>query len=46
VIWWTVAMFVAGLAYGSAVGVLEDYADNQTIEPDRLPQRVGAMTTV
>lgn len=31
-IWWTVAMAVAGLGYGSVVDVMQDYADNQTIQ--------------
>lgn len=44
VIWWTIAMFVAGLAYGSAVDVMEDYADNQTIQ-DMLDDIGGATIT-
>jgi ABC-2 type transport system permease protein len=44
VIWWTIAMFVAGLAYGSAVDVMEDYADNQAIQ-DMLDDIGGATIT-
>jgi len=44
IIWWTIAMFIAGLAYGSAVDVMEDYADNQTIQ-DMLDDIGGATIT-
>jgi ABC-2 type transport system permease protein len=32
VIWWAVAMFGFGAAYGSAVDVIESYADNEVIQ--------------
>lgn len=44
VIWWTIAMLVAGLAYGSAVDVMEDYADNQVIQ-DMMENIGGASIT-
>lgn len=43
-LWWTVAMLLAGLGYGSAVDVMEDYADNQTIQ-DILEDIGGATIT-
>lgn len=32
VLWWGVAMLLTGLAYGSAVNVIEEYADNPTVQ--------------
>jgi ABC-2 type transport system permease protein len=32
VLWWTIAMFVFGFSYGSAVDVIDDYADNEFIQ--------------
>jgi ABC-2 type transport system permease protein len=43
-IWWTIAMLLAGLAYGSAVNVMEDYADNQVIQ-DMMASIGGATIT-
>ncbi|MDW5329587.1 ABC transporter permease [Plantactinospora sp. KLBMP9567] len=42
VVWWTIAMLVAGLAYGSAVDVMEDYADNQVIQD--MMENIGGAT--
>ncbi|HEX5996425.1 MAG TPA: hypothetical protein VFY84_14900 [Jiangellales bacterium] len=42
VIWWGVAMFLAGLAYGSAVDVIEDYTDNETIQ--QIMEGIGGAT--
>ncbi|HEX6969675.1 MAG TPA: ABC transporter permease [Micromonosporaceae bacterium] len=32
VVWWALAMLLFGLAYGSAVTVIEEYADNEVIQ--------------
>ena len=31
-LWWSIAMLLFGLAYGSAIDVIEDYADNQVVQ--------------
>ncbi len=31
VLWWALAMFVVGMSYGSAVDIIEDYADNEVV---------------
>jgi ABC-2 type transport system permease protein len=31
-LWWGIAMLLFGLAYGSAIDVIEDYADNQVVQ--------------
>ena len=39
VIWWGIAMFVGGLAYGSAFSAIEDYQDNEFIQ--RMIEDIG-----
>jgi ABC-2 type transport system permease protein len=39
VMWWGIAMFLFGLAYGLAVEVTEDYADNEIIQ--QMIQNIG-----
>jgi ABC-2 type transport system permease protein len=31
-LWWSVAMLLVGIAYGSAVDILEEYADNEIVQ--------------
>lgn len=44
VIWWGIAMFLFGLMYGSAVDVIEQYADNEVIQ-DMMESIGGATLT-
>jgi ABC-2 type transport system permease protein len=41
-LWWSVAMLLVGLAYGSSVDILEEYADNEVIQ--NLLAAVGGAT--
>lgn len=38
-LWWSLAMLLVGLAYGSAVDILEEYADNEIVQ--ELVARAG-----
>ncbi|MGH3646459.1 MAG: ABC transporter permease, partial [Micromonosporaceae bacterium] len=42
VIWWAVAMFLFGMSYGSAVDVIESYADNEVVA--EMIKNVGGAT--
>jgi ABC-2 type transport system permease protein len=42
VIWWGIAMFLFGLSYGSAVNVIEDYANNRIVQ--EIVQNIGGAT--
>lgn len=44
VLWWGLAMLITGLAYGSAVDILEQYADNETVR-DIVSNIEGATLT-
>lgn len=41
-IWWGIAMLLFGLAYGSAVDLIETYADNQVIQ--EIVENIGGAT--
>jgi ABC-2 type transport system permease protein len=42
VVWWGIAMLLFGLSYGSAVEVIEDYADNKAVQ--EMVQNIGGAT--
>jgi ABC-2 type transport system permease protein len=42
VIWWSIAMFVGGLSYGSPMSAIEDYQDNEFIQ--QFAESVGGAT--
>jgi ABC-2 type transport system permease protein len=42
VLWWAFGMFVVGMSYGSAVDIIEDYADNEMIA--QLVEAMGGTT--
>ncbi|MBT8227421.1 MAG: ABC transporter permease [Dactylosporangium sp.] len=42
VLWWSFAMLLSGLAYGSAVDVMEEYADNEVIQ--QMVEGLGGAT--
>lgn len=42
VIWWAVAMFLFGMSYGSAVNVIESYADNEVVA--QMIESIGGAT--
>lgn len=42
VLWWAFAMFVVGMSYGSAVDIIEDYADNEMVT--QLIEAMGGAT--
>ncbi|MQA25166.1 MAG: ABC transporter permease [Micromonosporaceae bacterium] len=44
VFWWAVAMFCFGIAYGSAVDVLESYSDNEVVR--EITKSIGGATLV
>ncbi|MDV3221291.1 hypothetical protein [Intrasporangium sp.] len=42
VLWWSIGMFIFGAAYGSAIDVIEDYADNDVVAD--LVESMGGTT--
>jgi ABC-2 type transport system permease protein len=42
VIWWGISMLLFGLSYGSAVDVIDDYADNKAVQD--IVQNIGGAT--
>ncbi|MGH3735259.1 MAG: ABC transporter permease [Micromonosporaceae bacterium] len=44
VIWWALAMFLFGMSYGSAVNVIESYADNEVVA--QMIESIGGATLV
>jgi ABC-2 type transport system permease protein len=41
-LWWAFALFVTGLGYGSAIDVVEEYADNEIVQ--EMVQDIGGAT--
>lgn len=42
--WWAIAMLVVGMAYGSAIDVIEDYSDNEIIQ--EIIKNIGGASLV